>query len=209
MKNLIFLLIALLFFSITQAQGNIDTVIIGKQTWMQRNLDVSRYANGDTIPEVKDSTAWADLTTGAWCNYNNDPAKGKMYGRLYNWYAVNDSRGLSPKGWHIPGDAEWTTLTDYLGGESLAGGKMKETGLTNWESPNGNASNFYSFTGLPGGFRDSTGAFNTIGKNGSFWCSSQTTTTNAWLRTLVYFSGFIIRYDVDKKSGFSVRCIRD
>jgi uncharacterized protein (TIGR02145 family) len=101
---------------------------------MQSNLNVSHYRNGDVIPQVTDPTAWSSLTTGAWCYYNNDTANGTVYGKLYNWYAVNDPRGLSPQGWHVPTDAEWTNLTSCLGGESLAGGKMKATTL--WDSPN-------------------------------------------------------------------------
>ena len=121
MKKL-FSLILLLNFSI-KAQD----VTIGTQTWTSKNLDISTYRNGEVIPEVQDSAAWANLTTGAWCYYENSTAKGTIYGKLYNWYAVNDPRGLAPKGYHIPSDAEWTILTDYLGGDSIAGKQMKST----------------------------------------------------------------------------------
>ena len=122
---------------------------IGTQIWMTRNLTVSQYRNGDIIPEVTDPAAWAALTTGAWCYYNNDPANGPIYGKLYNWYAVNDSRGLAPNGYHIPTTTEWTTLTNTLGGLSLAGGDLKEAGITHWSDPNTGATNNSGFTGLP------------------------------------------------------------
>src|ERR1700750_2369551 len=108
----------------------IDSVTIGTQVWMEKNLDVTRYRNGDKIPQVKDFAQWAKLTTGAGCWYNNDSATGAVYGRLYNWYAINDSRGLAPEGWHVPSDSEWYVVSDFLG--KGAGGKMKETGLTHW-----------------------------------------------------------------------------
>src|SRR5690606_33259564 len=118
----------------------------------------------DVIPQVTDPTIWGNLTTGAWCYYNNDPANEIIYGKLYNWYAVNDPRGLAPVGWHIPSDSEWTILTDYLGGFEVAGGKMKETGTTHWANPNIGADNSSGFTGLPGGYRAYNSAeFNTIG----------------------------------------------
>jgi uncharacterized protein (TIGR02145 family) len=115
-----------------------QTVIIGSQVWTSTNLNVSTYRNGDIIPQVKDKDAWAGLTTGAWCYYENDAANGTKYGKLYNWYAVNDARGLAPKGYHIPSDAEWTKLTDYLGGRSAAGTKMKSAvGWRNWKTSGG------------------------------------------------------------------------
>ena len=112
--------------------GYTQTVTIGSQVWTSSNLNVEIYRNGDVIPQVKDEKAWKELTTGAWCYYNNDPSNGTKYGKLYNWYAVNDPRGLAPKGYHIPTDAEWSTLIDYLGGEDLAVSKMKS--LRGWKS---------------------------------------------------------------------------
>ena len=124
------------------------------QTWMLKNLDVDRYRNGDPIPKVTDPSIWTSLTTGAYCYYNNDSATyAATYGKLYNWYAVHDPRGLAPEGWHIPSDAEWATLETCLGGSSVAGGKMKETGTTHWTAPNTDATNSSGFAGLPGGFR--------------------------------------------------------
>lgn len=203
------IIIALLCISKLQAQTNIDTVTISNQVWMTKNLDVSTYRNGDSIPEVADPAEWAHLITGAWCNYNNDTTSGNVYGKLYNWYAINDPRGLAPFGWHVASQNEWMTLINYLGGDNIAGGKLKETGLAHWDSPNGGASDFYGFAGLPGGFRDSTGRFVTIGKNGSWWSATQTNAYRAMQRTLVYFMGFTFGYDADKHSGFSVRCIKE
>ncbi len=146
-------------------------VRIGTQIWMTRNLNVSRYRNGDPIPQVQDPSAWAALTTGAWCYYENNTVNGTTYGKLYNWYAVNDPRGLAPTGYHVPSDGEWTTLTTFLGGESVAGGKMKATTL--WNSPNTGATNSSGFTGLPGGIRNRFGSIFDIGFNGNWWSSSE------------------------------------
>jgi len=168
-------------------------VTIGSQIWTGCNLDVATYRNGDTIPQVTDPVAWAALTTGAWCYYNNDSANGVIYGKLYNWYAVNDPRGLAPTGYHIPSDAEWTTLTDYLGGLTIAGGKMKQVGLCNWETPNTDAIDSSGFTGLPGGFCSVNGSFSLIGRNSYWWSSSETNTVDAWYRTLYYNHGFAVR----------------
>jgi uncharacterized protein (TIGR02145 family) len=187
----------------------IPSVTICTQVWNLTNLDVTKYRNGDTIPEVTDPTAWAALTTGAWCYYDNDSANGAIYGKLYNWYAVNDSRGLAPTGYHIPTDTEWTTLTTCLGGESVAGGKMKETGTTHWASPNQDATNISGFTGLPGGYRYNDGTFYDIGGNGIWWGSTQVGTAYAWVRNLDYNYGYAGRYGTNKENGFSVRCLRD
>ena len=162
------------------------TVSICDQVWMKKNLDVDHYRNGDPIPQVTDPTQWANLTTGAWCYYNNDPANRTTYGKIYNWYAVNDSRGLAPVGWHIPTDAEWTELENCLGGESVAGGKMKETGTTHWLSPNTGATNESGFTALPGGSRSyMNGLYYEIGQSGAWWSSTEFTPF-AYGRDIVY-----------------------
>jgi uncharacterized protein (TIGR02145 family) len=180
------------------------------QSWMTKNLDVDKYRNGDLIPKVTDPTAWAALTTGAYCYYNNDSATyAATYGKLYNWYAVNDPRGLAPEGWHIPTDFEWTTLANCLGGEAVAGGAMKETGTTHWLTPNTGATNISGFAGLPGGYRYFDGTFNLVGNYGSWWSSTETNTTIAWFRSLNYLDGIIFRYGSFKRAGFSVRCLRD
>lgn len=164
---------------------NLPRVTICSQTWATRNLGVTTYSDGTVIPQVTDQTQWANLTTGAWCYYNNDPANDAVYGKLYNWYAaagIYDAaslanpalrKKLAPTGWHVPTDAEWTTLTTCLGGITIAGGKMKETGTAHWQSPNQDATNSSGFTGLPGGYRFSYGSFNFIGNYGFWWSSSE------------------------------------
>ena len=199
----------------------IANVTICSQVWATKNLDVTTYSDGTPIPQVTDPTAWANLTTGAWCYYNNDAANNATYGKLYNWYAAagiydaasltNASlrKKLAPTGYHVPTDTEWTTLTTCLGGESVAGGKMKETGTAHWQSPNTDATNSSGFTGLPGGYRNFYGTFYTIGYNGNWWSSSEYVTTDAWLRSLNYNNGITFIFTNNKKNGFSVRCLRD
>ena len=196
-------------------------VTIGTQTWTGKNLDAATYSDGTVIPQVTDPTQWANLTTGAWCYYNNDSANGAVYGKLYNWYAVagihneasktdaSQRKKLAPTGYHVPSDAEWTTLTDYLGGAGVAGGKMKESGTTHWNSPNGDASNSSGFTGLPGGYRYNDGSFYDIGLYGYWWSSSVYNTADAWDRGLNYDDGIANRSLNDKTNGWSVRCLRD
>jgi uncharacterized protein (TIGR02145 family) len=181
------------------------------QSWMTKNLNVATYRNGDPIPKVTDNAAWEALTTGAYCYYNNDSATyAAVYGKLYNWYAVNDPRGLAPEGWHIPTDFDWTTLENCLGGASVAGGAMKETGTIHWTTPNTGATNISGWVGLPAGARSLIGTFFDVGGGGYWWSSTETTPTNAWFRTLYYNDGFIYRFaNFSKPFGFSVRCLRD
>ncbi len=184
------------------------------QIWMQKNLSVTTYRNGDPIPEVKDPVKWSKLTTGAWCYYENNVNYGKVYGILYNWYAVNDPRGLAPAGWHIPSDTEWTTLSNALGGDDVAGGKMKEMGTTNWHASNDGATNYSGFTGLPGSCRYFTGDFGVtgwyvVGEGGFWWSSTQRSAAYAWPRLLIYNLILFDRKDQPKQCGFSVRCIKD
>jgi uncharacterized protein (TIGR02145 family) len=192
-----------------------DSVKICNQVWMTKNLNVDHYRNGDSIPEVRDSTEWSNLTTGAWCYYNNDPVMGKIYGKLYNWFAVNDQRGLAPLGWHIPSDTEWVELELCLGGDNVAGVKMKEAGTSHWQSPNTGATNSSGFSALPGGYRNGFGDRNGsgicyfIGDFGYWWSSTEHFATYAWLRGLSCgYSNIFKSYD-HKESGFSVRCIKD
>jgi uncharacterized protein (TIGR02145 family) len=196
---------------------NIPQVTIGTQVWTTKNLDVATYSDGTVIPQVTDPTAWANLTTGAWCYYNNDPANGAIYGKLYNWYAVagihdtdpnTPNKKLAPTGYHVPTDAEWSTLTTYLGGESVAGGKMKATGTSLWTSPNTDATNSSGFTGLPGGYRYN-GTFYLIGYYGFWWSSSEGDTTGAWSRGLHDNGGNAYSGSNYKTHGISVRCLRD
>ena len=197
---------------VTDIDGNVyHTVTIGTQIWMVENLRTTKYRNGDAIPNVTDNASWEALETGALCWYNNDAATyNSTYGALYNWYAVVDSRNIAPGGWHVPTDAEWTTLTDYLGGTSVAGGKLKETGTSHWSTPNFDANNSTGFTGLPGGGRNYfTGAFYNVGFYGYWWSKNSVDATNAWSRYLNWSSGSIALYSYNVQGGFSVRCIRD
>ena len=197
----------------------LPNVIIGTQIWSSTNLDVTTYRDGTPIPQVTDPTQWANLTTGAWCYYNNDPANGTIYGKLYNWYAVagihdNDpatpNKILAPIGWHIPSHAEWTSLTTFLGGESLAGGKMKSTGTSLWQSPNTAATNESGFTAFPGGFCSNLGSYLNISSYGMWWSSSILNTYSAFRYHLTWLNGYATNNDgSDKNEGYSVRCIKD
>ena len=197
-------------FQVRADGENIETVVIGTQEWTKKNLDVSTYRNGDIIPEVKDPNKWGNLTTGAWCYYNNDPKNGAIYGKLYNWYAVNDPRGLAPEGFHVPLKAEWTTLTTYLGGETVAGGKMKAIGSAIWKSPHSeDGTNSSGFTGLPGGWIRNSGIFNWDGYFGCWWSSSENGETDAFHTSLRDYDqnlGMNLSYKIE---GLSVRCLRD
>ena len=187
-----------------------QTVTIGKQVWMTKNLDVSTFRNGDPIPEAKTNEAWGaagENKQPAWCYYDNDPKNGTKYGKLYNWYAVNDPRGLAPAGYHIPTDAEWTVLTDYLGGIVIAGKKMKST--SGWVK-NGNGTNSSGFSGLPGGGRSYDGAFGLIGKHGCWWSAPEGGRDGAFCRYLDYSNVGVGRaYGYNEEEGCSVRCLRD
>ena len=185
----------------------LPTIVIGTQQWMEKNLDVLTYRNGEVIAQITNTTDWANATTGAWCYYNNDAANGAIYGKLYNWYAVNDSRGLAPAGWHIPTDAEWSTLGTYLGGIEIAGGKMKTTGTNRW-NPNTGATNESGFAGLPGGSHGG-GTFANVGTNGYWWSSTEYLSTFAWYRILFNGNGDLGRNASSKANGFSIRLIKD
>ncbi len=197
--------------TVTDIDGNVyQCVKIGDQWWMAENLKVTHYRNGEAIPNVTDGSEWSNLTTGAWCAYNNDNGNVSTYGLLYNWYAVDDSRNIAPESWHVPTDEEWQTLVDYLGGSSVAGGKLKETGTTHWYSPNTGATNESGFTALPGGYRDyNYGTFYNVGGYGYWWSSTGYSSSNVWNRILNYNNSDVYRNSHSKRSGFSVRCVRD
>ncbi len=194
-------------YTITDVEGNIyHTVTIGTQVWLVENLKVSTYNDGTAIPLVTDETEWSNLTTDAYCWCNDDSLTYDTYGVLYNWYAVTSAK-LCPTGWHVPSDAEWTTLTDYLGGESVAGNKLREAGTSHWQSSNYGATNESGFTALPGGWRYTYGV-DLFGYDG-FWWSSSENYLNAYARFMVQGSSGVYRDDYIKKSGLSVRCLRD
>ena len=196
--------------TVTDIDGNVyHTVKIGAQTWMVENLKTTHYNDGTAIPLVTHDTAWGSLTTPGYCWYNNDQATyGSTYGALYNWYAVNTGK-LCPTGWHVATDAEWTQLTDYLGGVWVAGGKMKEAGLSHWQSPNTGATNSSGFTAFPGGYRFTDGSFYLLTYYAYFWSSSQLDATYAWHRYLLYGYEYVFSYYYLKTYGFSCRCLQD
>jgi uncharacterized protein (TIGR02145 family) len=201
--------------TVTDLDGNVyQTVTIGTQVCMAENLKVTHYRNGDPIPNITSDSDWTSLTTGARCDYDNDADNVPVYGRLYNWYAVDDSRGIAPEGWHVPTDAEWQILVDYLGGSSVAGGKMKATGTIEegtglWYHPNEGATNESDFSALPGGYRHLDGNFYYLGSYAYFWSSTEYSSYLAWYRLLSYYNSDVYRnYDL-KQLGFSVRCVRD
>lgn len=202
----------LMYGTMTDQDGNTyKTIKIGTQTWMAENLRSTTYRNGDPIPEVTDIFEWGNLSTGAYCNYNNTRNNDTIatFGRLYHWFTLSDSRNIAPAGWHVPTDAEWTTLITYLGGESVAGGRLKETGTTHWNSPNTEATNESGFTALPGGFRSGNGSFFGVGDYGSWWSSDEHSTDYAWGLDVYYDDSSVYRYSISKDPGFSVRCLQN
>jgi uncharacterized protein (TIGR02145 family) len=200
--------------TVSDVDGNVyNTVQIGAQCWTQSNLKVSKYRNGDNISTGLGNTVWSNTTSGAYAIYNNDPVNDGLYGKLYNHFAAMDSRGLCPTGWHVPTDGEWTTLETFLGGSSVAGGALKSTVTQptpgGWLAPNSGATNSSGFAAGPGGKRDSDGAYTLLGTHG-YWWSSSTSGFNGWYRYLGYNGGGIYRLlNVDRRGGYSVRCVKD
>jgi uncharacterized protein (TIGR02145 family) len=195
--------------TIKDIDGNVYTsVTIGTQIWMVENLKTTKNNDGSSIPNVSDALAWTTLTTPAYCWYNNDASTYKAtYGALYNWYTVNLGK-LCPTGWHVPTDSEWTILTTYLGGESIAGGKIKEIGTTHWETPNTGATNECGFTALPGGLLTDAGRFFMNGYYSGWWSSTENG-NNAWERAVYTQENYVERSSVSKVIGFSVRCLKN
>jgi len=187
--------------------GNvINTITIGTQTWMAENLKSTKFQNGNIIANVTDPSAWRTLTTASYSSYNNNSAYLKSYGNLYNWFAVNDTRNIAPKGWHVPTQAEWTTLINYLGGISVAGDKLKETGNVNWIGIYSGATNSSGFNALPGGIL-STNSFTNIGITGQWWSATEVDTNTAWNLSLSNASPLVVYENNSKQNGLSIRCI--
>ena len=222
-KKLLFILVAVFFASCTkeESSNNLDNsplyrstipildnspVQIYDQIWMKRNLNVNRYRNGDIIPQVQDQTQWSNLTTGAWCYYENNTSNGSIYGKLYNWYAVNDPRGLAPQGWHIPRDSEWTELLTRVGGSLNAGGSLRANVL--WTGSL-QSSDSYGFSALPAGDRDSSGYFDNRGSYMLFWTSSESDSNSSWMYGGNNAVNQIWRANSDKKYGLAIRCIKN
>ncbi|MBI4649141.1 MAG: fibrobacter succinogenes major paralogous domain-containing protein [Bacteroidia bacterium] len=209
------------FFTDSRDGRKYKTVKIGTQTWMAENLNVSHFRNGAPIPEAKTNKEWTRAGKGgkpAWCCYDNEPGNGEKYGKLYNWYAVNDKRNICPTGWHVPTDTEWKVLSDYLGGESVAGGKMKEAGIIHWASPNTGATNSSGFTALSGGCRRHYAdcrrhyggrTFRDSGNYGYWWSTAEYESDFAGGRILFYSDATVHRFCYNKEDGFSVRCLKD
>jgi uncharacterized protein (TIGR02145 family) len=206
------------------AYSVVNAVIIGEQQWMDENLNVAVYADGTAIPEVTDPTAWENLTTGAWCWYLNDAANGPIYGKLYNWYAAvgiwntasltdaTQRKNICPVGWHVPSNAEWTTLANSLGGFEVAGRKMKSTGETLWANPNVGATNESGFTALPGGRRIKTYGnsyvFESVRELGFWWSTNES--DEFGISNYLFFSfESLTSLSYSKKAGSSVRCIKN
>ena len=197
--------------SMTDIDGNTyKTVTIGTQTWMAENLKVTRYNDGTPIPNITDGSTWKQLTTGALCDFGNNSLKYGVYGKLYNWFAVSTGK-LCPQGWHVPSDAEWTTLRYYLG--IYAGGKLKETGTMHWANPNFGATNESGFTALPGGYRDNIGIYYYNGITGAWWSTTEDEDDDS-ISKVCYWSTFndssyFFKGSLNKVFGFSVRCVKD
>jgi uncharacterized protein (TIGR02145 family) len=204
--------------SMTDQEGNVyKTIVIGTQEWMAENLNTSIYRNGDPIATGLTGSQWFNTINtlqGAWAYYQNNASNACPYGKLYNWFACVDERQLCPMGWHVPTDPEWTTLTDYLGGEAIAGGKMKTTGITAdatglWFTPNAGATNSSGFSGAPGGYRINQGPYSNLGYINYCWSSSEFDNDSARYRYLIYDDIDATRASGGKQNGFSVRCLRD
>jgi uncharacterized protein (TIGR02145 family) len=198
--------------TVTDADGNVyHTLKIGTQIWMAENLKTTKYNDGTAIPLVTDNTTWKNLSTPGYCWYNNEgPTFKYTYGALYNWYTVNTGK-LSPKGWHVPTDAEWEILVTFLGGDTIAGGKMKETGTAHWLPPNKGSTNSSGFTALPSGGRSYVdGSFSGLGHSTDFWSSTEVDSVLfAFSRLLYPDTAFVYHAMGNKKFGSSVRCLQD
>lgn len=194
--------------TVIDIDGNVyKTVKIGNQIWMAENLKTTRYNDGNPIPNIIYNNEWNNLKTGAFCYYNDEYSNNSVYGKLYNWYAVGTDK-LAPIGWHVPSNAEWTELINYLGGDEIAGGKMKSTNY--WKSPNKGANNSSGFTGFPAGCRIDYGqSSNDIGVYGYFWSSTEFDKDYAWPCYLHYNGSSVIRSIFVKTRGKSVRCVKD
>ncbi len=196
----------------TTSINSINTVTIGQQVWMVENLNVATFRNGDSIPEAKTKEAWKEAGNNnqpAWSYYDNKPENGASYGKLYNWYAVTDPRGLAPEGWKIPSNVDWSNLTEFLGGESLAGDKIKSS--KEWTASEGQGgTNESGFTGLPCGNRNSFANFSNFGDYAYWWSATEHGISDAWYRFLEHTNGYVGKSGFGtKKCGYSVRCLQE
>ncbi|HMO31932.1 MAG TPA: fibrobacter succinogenes major paralogous domain-containing protein [Lacibacter sp.] len=219
MRQLSFLCLLLSLQSFVQAQTRVTvtdiegrtykTAKLGTQTWMAENLSVTRFRNGDNIPQATTKEAWlrADLEgEPAWCYYNNDSSNAAAYGLLYNWYAVTDPRGLAPAKWHVPNQEEWSRLINYLGGKGEAGAKLKDS--SGWNN-GGNGSNASGFAALPGGSRTESAQFIGMARYGYWWSAQEQSSRNGWGIDMGFGYRHVNLVPFAKGSGFAVRCVRD
>lgn len=196
--------------TVNDIDGNIYHIkTIGTQEWLIENLKTTHFCNGDDIPLVSDPAQWNNLTGPAFCYYDNNPSNGEIYGNMYNLKTVDDTRKICPAGWHVPSDEEWILLSAFLGGEDVAGGKLKETGFNHWKSPNTGATNESGFTALPGGSRDYLGNFIELTTNGHWWSSTHDNATSAWSRRMGHTYPNIGNSSSYGMNAYSVRCIKD
>ncbi len=196
--------------TVTDIDGNIyDTVAIGSQVWLKQNLNTTKFNNGNPISLITDVTQWSIVDSAAYSNFNNSISNPTNYGRLYNYFVVSDTRNICPIGWHIPSQAEWNTLITYLGGSSIAGGKLKEIGITNWLTPNTGATNSSNFTALPANKRGSDGIFTISGESAFFWTSTLSTTTRGFYKNIDYNQEGINEGNHSFRNGLSIRCIKN
>src|SRR5664280_120922 len=193
--------------------NNYDTIVIGTQTWMKENLKTTRFNNGSPIPFVPDNQEWYNLMKPGYCWYENNLNNKTTLGALYNWYALdsvsNGYRNICPTGWHVSTDEDWIILSTYLGGDSVAGGKLKEAGIIHWQKPNFGANNETGFTGIPGGCRDFDGSFHGIGSYGFWWSSTDFVIGGALCWYMSYDNEGYYNYGRFEQDGFSVRCVKD
>lgn len=212
--------------SVTDLDGNVyHTITIGTQTWMVENLKTTKFRNGESITNIIDNTSWGATSFASYCNYNNDAAQVAKFGRLYNWYAVTDTRKIAPEGWHVASDAEWTALENYLitNGYNYDGSNISNkiakalASSTDWNTStaigaignNLTENNTSGFAAVPAGYRNTVGAYDNVGFDGYWWCSTESTEATARFRYLFHFSYNLYNYHYSKNYGFSVRCVRD
>jgi uncharacterized protein (TIGR02145 family) len=201
--------------SVNDIDGNTyKTIQVGSQIWMAENLRVTKFRNNTALQNISDSLGWANVYDNnsripTWAYYQNDPSYNAVYGKLYNWFAAVNTNGICPEGWHVPTDGEWTTLTNFLGGEPIAAGKMKSAGTQYWKIPNVEATNSSGFSALAGGLRYYYSSFDFLFDFGTWWSSTADNDTRSWARYLSYEYGSVFRTSSIKENGFSIRCIKD
>jgi uncharacterized protein (TIGR02145 family) len=212
-NNILASSLIVVIFILRSSIASSQSVTIGNQIWLAKNLDISHFRNGDPIREINSIEEWVKAGKDgipAWCYYEFKPENGKKYGKLYNWHTVNDKRILAPEGWHIPSDDEWTKLSDNLGGEENAGVKLKSSsGWNDYKGRTGNGNNASGFNGLPGGYRSSTGLFGDFGDYCGWWSLTELRSGVAWYRGLEYSAGSLRKSACSEGPGLFVRCLKD